>query len=192
MRYFAAINPANNEIEGIRSSKSREYKAAVAIQWPDEEIGVGSFHSDEALAHKASQQYVNRGAYVEIWEVREISKAEHAEARERFKAIVEGREAPGTEAETEAVDQVELRKSLVKEYRLSWPMQRDLAASYQTALGSKDEISEGQRVLIRCHDGMTSKGLRARGLMGEGGRNGWATGEGLQVAQVMYDTSHLI
>lgn len=186
MRYFAAINPANNEIEGIRSSKSREYKAAVAIQWPGEEIGVGSFHSDEALAHKASQQYVNRGAYVEIWEVREISKAEHAEARERFKAIVEGREAP------EAVDQVELRKNLVKEYRLSWPMQRDLAASYQTALGSKDEIPEGQQVLIRCHDGMTSKGLRARGLMGEGGRNGWATDEGLQVAQVMYDTSHLV
>ena len=201
MRYFAAINPANNEIEGIRSSKSREYKAAVAIQWPGEEIGVGSFHSDEALAHKASQQYVNRGAYVEIWEVREISKAEHAEARERFKAIIEGREAPeapeaeaseAVEAEAEAVDQVELRKSLVKEYRLSWPMQRDLAASYQTALGSKDEISEGQQVLIRCHDGMTSKGLRARGLMGEGGRNGWATDEGLQVAQVMYNTSHLV
>lgn len=192
MRYFAAINPANNEIEGIRSSKSREYKAAVAIQWPGEEIGVGSFHSDEALAHKASQQYVNRGAYVEIWGVREISKAEHAEARERFKAIIEGREAPEAEVEAEAVDQVELRKSLVKEYRLSWPMQRDLAASYQTALGSKDEISEGQQVLIRCHDGMTSKGLRARGLMGEGGRNGWATDEGLQVAQVMHDTSHLV
>ena len=89
------------------------------------------------------------------------------------------------------IAQRELRKSLVKEYKLSWPMQRDLALSYQTALGSKDSLPEGQDLLIVCHDGMTSKGLRARGLMGEGGRNGWATDEGLALAQVMYDTEDL-
>lgn len=87
--------------------------------------------------------------------------------------------------------QVALRKSLVKEYRLSKPMQRDLALSYQVALGSKDSLLEDQALLVMCHDGMTSKGLRARGLMGEGGRNGWASDEGLQIAQVMYETEDL-
>lgn len=87
--------------------------------------------------------------------------------------------------------QAELRKSLVKEYRLSKPMQRDLAASVEYALGSKDSLVEDQVLLIRCHDGMTSKGLRARGLMGEGGRNGWATDEGRAVAEAMFETRHL-
>ena len=89
--------------------------------------------------------------------------------------------------------QAALRKSLVKEYRLSKPMQRDLALSYQIALGSKVEIPEGQQLLIKCHDGMTSKGLRARGLMeGESGLNDWATDEGLAVASVMYETEDLV
>ena len=88
--------------------------------------------------------------------------------------------------------QRELRKSLVKEYKLTKPMQRDLALSYQTALGSKDSLLEDQALLITCHDGMTSKGLRQRGLMGEGGRNGWATEEGFALAQVMYDTEDLV
>lgn len=82
----------------------------------------------------------------------------------------------------------ELRKSLIREYRLSKPMQRDLAQSVEYALGSKDSLIEDQALLIRCHDGMTSKGLRARGLMGEGGRNGWATDEGRAVAEVMFET----
>ena len=174
MRYFAAINPANNEIESIRSSKSREYAAAVAIQWPGEdasEMGVGSYHRDEALAHKASQQYVNRGAYVEVWEVREISKQEHAEARERFKAIVEGREveakpeAPEAQPEVQPVDPVKVHK-------LSKPMVRDLIAS----------IGIG----ITCQDGMTSKALRSRGLVIAGeGRRGMLTDEGLVVAEAL-------
>lgn len=174
MRYFAAINPANNEIESIRSSKSREYKAAVAIQWPGEdasEIGVGSYHRDEALAHKASQQYVNRGAYVEVWEVREISKAEHAEARERFKAIIEGREAqPEAEAQEQAPEAQPV--DLIKVYNLSKPMVRDLLAA--------------DLPMVECHDGMTSKALRSRGILAEGeGRRGVLTPEGIAVAEAL-------
>lgn len=86
----------------------------------------------------------------------------------------------------------ELRKSLVKEYKLSKPMQRDLVLSYQTALGSKDTLLEDQALLVCCHDGMTSKGLRQRGLIGEGGRNGWATAECLALAEVLYDTEDLV
>lgn len=170
-RYFAAINPNTNEIASIRTSKTREYKAAVAIQWPDEtadQIGVGSYHGDEALAHKASQQYINRGAYVEVWEVREISKTEHAEARERFKAIIEGRQAQEQAPETETVDPV-------KAHKLSRPMVRDLVAY----------INSGE-AHITCRDGMTSKALRARGIMAEGeGRTGFLTAEGYQVAQAL-------
>lgn len=172
MRYFAAINPANNEIESIRSSKSREYAAAVAIQWPDEdasEIGVGSYHRDAALAHKASQQYVNRGAYVEVWEVREISKAEHAEARERFKAIIEGHQA---EAEADPEAQEVPPVDLVKVYNLSKPMVRDLLNS----IGDH----------VECLDGMTSKALRSRGILAEGeGRRGVLTPEGIAVAEAL-------
>lgn len=181
MRYFAAINPANNEIESIRSSKSREYKAAVAIQWPGEdasEMGVGSYHRDEALAHKASQQYINRGAYVEIWEVREISKAEHAEIRERFKAIVQGREAQEQEAEVEAeAPAPEVQPvDLVKVYNLSKPMVRDLLG----AVGAH----------VECLDGMTSKALRSRGILAEGqGRQGMLTDEGIQVVRALRDVA---
>lgn len=85
----------------------------------------------------------------------------------------------------------ELRKSLVREYKLTKPMQRDLALSYQTALGSKDSMITDQALLVMCHDGMTSKGLRQRGLMGEGGRNGWATAEGFAIAEAMYETEYL-
>lgn len=174
-RYFAAINPATNEIESIRSSKTREYAAAVAIQWPGEdasEMGVGSYHRDEALAHKASQQYVNRGAYVQVWEVREISKQEHNEMRERFKAIIEGREAqeqaPQAQEQAPAVDPVKVHK-------LSKPMVRDMVA-----------YLESGDAHITCHDGMTSKALRSRGLMAEGeGRTGFLTAEGYAVAQAL-------
>lgn len=85
----------------------------------------------------------------------------------------------------------ELRKSLVREYKLTKPMQRDLAVSYQVALGSKDSMITDQALLVMCHDGMTSKGLRQRGLMGEGGRNGWATAEGFAIAEAMYETEYL-
>ncbi len=85
----------------------------------------------------------------------------------------------------------ELRKSLVREYKLTKPMQRDLALSYQTALGSKDSMITDQALLVMCYDGMTSKGLRQRGLIGEGGRNGWATEEGFALAEVMYETEDI-
>lgn len=100
----------------------------------------------------------------------EIAQDEAVEAREaavEAAAEVEAPEAP--EANTGTIG---ARKAIIKEYRLSKPMVRDLLGS----IG----------IHVECHDGMTSKGLRARGVVIEGeGRDGMLTDEGLRVVRIL-------
>lgn len=180
-RYFAAINPATDEIACTRSSKTRNYQAACAIRWDDNDtLGVASFHGDDALAAKAGGPYINRGAVeTQVWEVREITKAEFNAHRDEVKARRSGR--PATQAKaygasTQAQAQTDLptrdEAEAIKTYKLTKPMVRDLVG----AIGTH----------VECHGGMTSKGLRARGILAEGeGRQGMLTDEGIQVVQVL-------
>lgn len=179
--YFAAIDPATNEVACTRSSESRTYKAACAIRWNENDtLGVASFHGDDALAAKAGGPYVNRGAIeTQVWEVREITKAEFQAHRAAVKANRSG--APATQAKaygasTQAQAQTDLptkdEAEVIKTYKLTKAMVRDLLTAINTH--------------VECHDGMTSKGLRARGLMVEGNsRVGMLTDEGMEAVAVL-------
>lgn len=177
-KYFAAINPATGQIASVRSTDTRNYGAALAIRWDDnDDLGVASYHRDAALAASAAGQFRKRGAIeIAVWETVEISAKEDRE----FRAGVKGdRSIPATSdkahgqvkphaAPVETVDPVKVHK-------LTKAMVRDMVAYLESS--DRD---------ITCHDGMTSKGLRSRGLMTPGeGRTGRLTPEGHVVAQAL-------
>lgn len=185
MKHFAAID-TNGQIASVRSSDTKTYTAACAIRWNAEDtLGVASYHRDAELAAKAAGPYRNRGAVeTAIWEVVEITAKESRDFRASVKSLHEG--GPVTQGKAygnhtaEPAPQPEAPEAAphidpVKFHKLTKPMIRDMVAYLES--GDQD---------ITCHDGMTSKGLRSRGLMAEGeGRVGRLTPEGYIVAQAL-------